>query len=42
MIIFQPFDALGRARIAQRINKSKQYNLMTRRYTEPEVSFRLW
>jgi FkbH-like protein len=37
-ITFQPFDATGRARIAQLINKSNQYNLTTRRYTEPEVS----
>ena len=37
-IIFQPFDATGRARIVQLINKSNQYNLTTRRYTEPEVA----
>jgi FkbH-like protein len=37
-ITFQPFDATGRARIVQLINKSNQYNLTTRRYTEPEVS----
>lgn len=36
-ITFQPFDASGRARIAQLINKSNQFNLTTRRYTEPEV-----
>ncbi len=36
-IIFQPFDATGRARIVQLINKSNQYNLTTRRYTDPEV-----
>jgi FkbH-like protein len=36
-ITFQPFDATGRARIAQLINKSNQYNLTTRRYTESEV-----
>ena len=36
-ITFQPFDATGRARIVQRINKSNQYNLTTRRYTDPEV-----
>jgi len=36
-ITFQPFDATGRARIVQLINKSNQYNLTTRRYTEPEV-----
>jgi FkbH-like protein len=38
IITFQPFDATGRARIVQLINKSNQYNLTTRRYTDPEVS----
>lgn len=33
----RPFDAMGRARIAQLINKSNQFNLTTRRYTEAEV-----
>jgi FkbH-like protein len=37
-IIFQPFDATGRARIVQLINKSNQYNLTTRRYTDPEAA----
>jgi FkbH-like protein len=37
-ITFQPFDEIGRARITQLINKSNQYNLTTRRYTEPEVA----
>jgi FkbH-like protein len=37
-IIFQPFDKTGRSRIAQLINKSNQYNLTTRRYTEVEVA----
>ena len=32
------FDELGRARIAQLINKSNQFNLTTRRYTEGEVA----
>jgi FkbH-like protein len=36
-ITFQPFNAAGRARIIQLINKSNQYNLTTRRYTDPEV-----
>ena len=36
-ITFQPFDATGRARIVQLINKSNQYNLTTRRYTEAEI-----
>jgi FkbH-like protein len=34
---FRPFDAVNRARIAQLINKSNQFNLTTRRYTEKEV-----
>lgn len=37
-ITFQPFDATGRARIAQLINKSNQFNLTTRRYTEAQVA----
>jgi FkbH-like protein len=37
-ITFQPFDAVGRARIVQLINKSNQYNLTTRRYTDPQVA----
>ena len=37
-ITFQPFDGIGRARIVQLINKSNQYNLTTRRYTDPEVT----
>ena len=37
-ITFQPFDPTGRARIVQLINKSNQYNLTTRRYTDPEVT----
>jgi FkbH-like protein len=37
-ITFQPFDATGRARIVQLINKSNQYNLTARRYTDPEVA----
>jgi FkbH-like protein len=36
-IIFSPFDEQGRARIAQLISKSNQFNLTTRRYSEPEV-----
>jgi FkbH-like protein len=38
IITFQPFDATGRARIVQLINKSNQFNLTTRRYTNPEVN----
>jgi FkbH-like protein len=37
-ITFQPFDPTGRARIAQLINKSNQYNLTTRRYTDPGIA----
>jgi len=37
-IVFAPFDATGRARIAQLINKSNQFNLTTRRYTEGDVA----
>jgi FkbH-like protein len=32
-----PFDAVGRVRIAQLINKSNQFNLTTRRYSESQV-----
>jgi len=34
----RPFDDASRSRIAQLINKSNQFNLTTRRYTEPEVA----
>ena len=37
-IVFRPFDSIGRSRIAQLINKSNQFNLTTRRYTEAEVA----
>jgi FkbH-like protein len=37
-ILFRPFDATGRSRIAQLINKSNQFNLTTRRYTEADVA----
>lgn len=37
-ITFQPFNETGRARIAQLINKSNQFNLTTRRYSEAEVA----
>ncbi len=37
VISFAPFDTTGRARISQLINKSNQFNLTTRRYTEAEV-----
>lgn len=38
VISFAPFDHLGRQRIAQLINKSNQFNLTTRRYTESECA----
>jgi FkbH-like protein len=37
-ITFQPFDQTGRARIAQLINKSNQFNVTTKRYTETQVA----
>ncbi len=37
-ISFAPFDRTGRARISQLINKSNQFNLTTRRYSEAEVA----
>jgi FkbH-like protein len=36
-IVFKPFDGVGRTRVSQLINKSNQYNLTTRRYSELEV-----
>jgi FkbH-like protein len=38
VISFAPFDSLGRQRITQLINKSNQFNLTTRRYTEQEIA----
>ncbi len=37
-IHFAPFDEVGRSRIVQLINKSNQFNLTTRRYSEAEVA----
>ena len=37
-IIFRPFDSTGRSRISQLINKSNQFNLTTRRYSEADVA----
>ena len=34
----RPFDKAGRARIVQLINKSNQFNLTTRRYTEQQIA----
>ncbi len=33
-----PFDAIGQARITQLINKTNQFNLTTRRYTDQDVA----
>lgn len=38
VIHFAPFDAIGRSRIAQLINKSNQFNLTSRRYTEAQIA----
>jgi len=38
VIAIRPFDSVSRARIAQLINKSNQFNLTTRRYSEAEVA----
>ncbi|HVV60706.1 MAG TPA: HAD-IIIC family phosphatase, partial [Pseudolabrys sp.] len=38
VIRFAPFDEQGRQRITQLINKTNQFNLTTRRYTEAEVT----
>jgi FkbH-like protein len=35
---WQPFDLIGLQRITQLINKTNQFNLTTRRYTDAEVS----
>jgi FkbH-like protein len=37
-ITFQSFDETGRPRITQLINKSNQFNLTTKRYTEAQVA----
>jgi len=37
-ITFQPFDEVNRPRISQLINKSNQFNLTTRRYSELDVA----
>jgi FkbH-like protein len=36
-ITLTPFDSIGRARIAQLISKSNQFNLTTKRYSEADV-----
>jgi len=35
---FKAFDAVSRARISQLVNKSNQFNLTTRRYTEAQIA----
>ncbi len=37
-IVFAPFDEIGRGRISQLINKSNQFNLTTKRYSEADVA----
>ncbi len=37
VITFAPFDPKGRRRITQLINKTNQFNLTTRRFTEAEI-----
>lgn len=37
-ISFKPFDAGGRGRITQLVNKSNQFNLTTRRYNEIDIA----
>ena len=36
-MIWRPFDKIGLSRTVQLINKTNQFNLMTRRYTEDDV-----
>ena len=38
VISFAPFDRQSRSRVTQLINKTNQFNLTTRRYTEAEVA----
>lgn len=37
-LVWSPFDPVGLSRIAQLINKSNQFNLTTRRYTQDEIA----
>ena len=37
-MVWLPFEPIGQSRIAQLINKSNQFNLTTRRYTEEDVA----
>lgn len=36
-LLWSPFDRIGLSRIAQLVNKSNQFNLTTRRYTQEEL-----
>ena len=36
-LVWKPFDAIGMQRIVQLINKSNQFNLTTRRYTDEDI-----
>jgi FkbH-like protein len=36
-LLWRPFDKVGLQRIVQLVNKSNQFNLTTRRYSEPEA-----
>ncbi len=38
VVQLSPFDAPGRRRIVQLVNKTNQFNLTTRRYTEAEIA----
>jgi FkbH-like protein len=40
-LLWSPFDRVGLARITQLINKTNQFNLTTRRYTEAEVQTKM-
>jgi FkbH-like protein len=35
---FAPFDAIGRSRISQLVNKSNQFNLTTQRYSDSDIA----
>jgi FkbH-like protein len=37
-LVCRPFDEVGRSRVVQLINKSNQFNLTTRRYTDEDVT----
>lgn len=37
-IVFAPFDVIGRVRIAQLVQRSNQFNLTTKRYSEADIA----